>query len=269
MDRLNRVLMCGCVFGMVLGAVTELSARDWRSGIEWEEPPVVTPGEQSGDPPSDAIRLFDGTNLDAWESPKWTVDNGELIVAPGTGDLKTKQKFGSIQFHLEFATPTKIKGSSQARGNSGLFFMDHYEVQILDSYNNKTYFDGQCASIYKQRPPQVNACRPPGAWQTYDIVFVRPELSITDGENGKKSVEVIRPAVITIIQNGVLMVYNFPIEGETAWHVPPTYQPHDVKEPIRLQDHVSGHQVRFRNIWLREIPDTYPKPKPSREPYYL
>ncbi|MGL4942918.1 MAG: 3-keto-disaccharide hydrolase [Thermoguttaceae bacterium] len=244
-------------------SVVTTQANDWRSGIDWEKPAVVAPGATAADPPADAIILFDGTNLDAWKDAKWTVKDKELIVAPGKGDLSTKQKFGSVQLHLEFATPTKVEGSGQGRGNSGLFFMDHYEVQILDSYNNDTYYDGQCAGIYKQRPPLVNACRAPGEWQTYDVIFTRPELKIEDG----KVVEVVRPAFITVIQNGVLVVYNHPIEGDTFYHIPPAYQPHGEKEPIRLQDH--GNLTKFRNIWVREIPDTYEKPKPSREPYYI
>lgn len=254
-------------FGMLLVlsvcGITAVSANDWRSGIDWAKPAVVAPGATASDPPADAIRLFDGKNLDAWEKNKWTVQDGEMIVKPKAGDLATKQKFGSVQLHLEFATPTKVSGSGQGRGNSGIFFMNHYEVQVLDSYKNETYHDGQCASIYKQRPPLVNVCRAPGEWQTYDIIFIRPELKI---ENNKV-VEVVRPAVVTVIQNGVLVIYNHPIEGDTFYHTPPAYQVHGAKEPIRLQDH--GNLTRFRNIWVREIPDTYDKPKPSREPFYM
>ena len=239
-----------------------LIAQDWRSGIAWEKPPIVTPGEKPGDPPSDAIILFDGTDLSAWNKQDWTVADGILTVKPGTGDIRTKQHFGSVQLHLEFATPSEVSGSSQGRGNSGVFFNDKYEVQILDSYDNETYYDGQCASIYKQRAPLVNACRKPGEWQTYDIIYNRPELEIADG----KVVNVIRPAYVTVFQNGVLVINHHEIEGTTFWHTAPVYEAHPPKGPIQLQDH--GNLMRFRNIWVREIPDTNEKPPRTREPYF-
>ena len=249
----------------VFATQSVFAQSDWRSGIAWEEPPIVTPGKTDSDPPSDAIVLFDGKNLDAWDKQEWIInDDGSMTVKPGSGGIMTKQKFGSVQLHIEFATPEKVNPNEtgQGRGNSGVFFMDQYEVQVLDSYDNKTYFDGQCASIYKQRAPMVNACRKPGEWQSYDIIFTRPELKIEDG----KVVEVIRPAYITVIHNGVLVVMNHEIEGMTYYHIPPHYNAHGEKGSISLQDH--GNPMKFRNIWLREIPDTNAKPPRTREPYY-
>ena len=251
------------LFLAAMTAQTIFAQSDWRSGIAWEEPPIVTPGQTDSAPPSDAIVLFDGKNLDAWSRQDWIInDDGSMTVKPGSGGIETKQKFGSVQLHVEFATPEKVEGSGQGRGNSGVFLMNHYEVQILDSVDNETYFDGQCAGIYKQRAPMVNACKKPGEWQSYDIIFTRPVLKIEDG----KVVEVIRPAYITVIQNGVLVVMNHEIEGDTYYHIPPSYVAHGEKESISLQDH--GNPMKFRNIWLREIPDTNEKPPRTREPYY-
>jgi len=245
---------------LVLTAVASAQSRDWRSGIPWEKPQIVTPGVQPGDPPADAIILFDGKDLSAWNG-EWEVVDGEIHIVPGKGTLSTKRKFGSVQFHIEFATPAEVRGREQGRGNSGVFF-GPYEVQILDSYENETYYDGQCASIYKQTPPLVNVCRPPGEWQTYDIIFNRPELKIEDD----KVVEVVRPAYFTVLQNGVLVINRHEVLGSTAWHKPPEYEPHEPTLNIRLQDH--GDKLRFRNIWIREIPDTNVRPAPTREPYF-
>ncbi len=247
---------------VVFGVSVVLIAQDWRSGIAWQKPEIVTPGEKPGDPPSDAIILFDGKDLSAWSGGDWTVQDGIVTVKPGTGDIRTKQQFGSVQLHMEFATPSEVSGSSQGRGNSGVFFNDTYEVQILDNFDNETYYDGQCGGIYKQRPPLVNACRKPGDWQTYDIVYNRPELEIEDG----KVVKVVRPGYITVFQNGVLVVNHHEIEGTTFWHTAPVYEAHAPKGSIRLQDH--GNLMRFRNIWVREIPDTNAKPPQAREPYF-
>ena len=258
---MKKILLIPILIAFV-GTAVVLIAEDWRSGIAWVKPAIVTPGDKPGDPPSDAIILFDGKDLSAWNESKWTVSDGILTVKPGTGDLRTKQHFGSVQLHIEFATPSEVSGSSQGRGNSGVFFNDTYEVQILDSYDNNTYFDGQCASIYKQRAPQVNVCRKPGEWQVYDIVYNRPELEIKDG----KVVKVIRPAYVTVFQNGVLVINHHEIEGTTHWHMPPAYEAHAPKGSIRLQDH--GNLTKFRNIWIREIPDTNEKPQQTREPYF-
>lgn len=241
-----------------------LVAQDWRSGLPWAKPEIVTPGEKPGDPPSDAIILFDGKDLSAWTGGAWTVEDRVLTVKPKSGDIRTKEKFGSVQLHLEFATPEKVSSSSQGRGNSGVFLNDAFEVQILDSYDNETYYDGQCASIYKQRPPQVNVCRKPGEWQTYDIIYNRPELQIEDG----KVVKVVRPAYITVIQNGVLVINHHELLGTTNWHKPPEYEAYIAAEgSIRIQDH--GNLTKFRNIWIRKIPDANITPERTRDPYYM
>ena len=261
---MKRKVALGLLCFVVFGFLAILSAKDWRSGIPWPQPPIVTPGEKPGDPPSDATILFDGKNLDAWEKPLWDVADGVMTVKPKTGMMQTKQEFGSVQFHIEFATPGEVdpRQTGQGRGNSGVFF-GPYEVQILDSYGNETYFDGQCASFYKQRPPLVNVCRKPGEWQTYDIIYNRPELKI---ENGKV-VEVVRPGYVTVFQNGVLVMNHHEIEGTGFWHQAPYYEAHGPLQPIRLQDH--GNPVKFRNIWVREIPDDpRAKPERTREPYF-
>ncbi len=256
---MKRAVMFPFLFAAFFSSMSLFAQHDWRSGIQWEEPKMVTPGAEYGQPPSDAIILFDGKNMDAWSHDNWEVKDGVATVKGG--DVRTKQKFGSVQLHLEFATPEKVEGSSQGRGNSGLFLMDHYEVQILDSYDNQTYFDGQCAGIYKQRPPYVNACRKPGEWQSYDVFFTKPELKIVNG----KVVDVIRPAYVSVVQNGVLVVNNYAIEGDTTYHIPPAYTAHGEKESIRLQDH--GNPIKFRNIWVREIPDSNAKPPRGKEFY--
>jgi hypothetical protein len=212
-------------------------------------PPIVTPGPTAADPPSDAVVLFNGDDLSNWESTKggpseWKVENGYMEITRRTGGLRSKQAFGSCQLHIEWATPDIVKGEGQGRGNSGVFPMRLYEVQVLDSYENTTYADGQAASFYGQSPPAVNACRPPGQWQTYDIIFHRP---IFDGN------DVVKPATITVLHNGVLVQDNFEIEGPAVHKRRPKYVPHADKEPIILQDH--GNPVRYRNIWIRELPD--------------
>ncbi len=251
------------LFVMIAMITATASAKDWRSGIPWTEPAKVTPGEKPGDAPDDAVILFNGKDMSAWNKQDWDVKDGVMTVKPGSGSIETKEKFGSVQLHIEFATPKKVnpRQTGQGRGNSGVFF-GKYEVQILDSYDNTTYFDGQCASIYKQRPPLVNVCRKPGEWQSYDIVFNRPELKI---ENGKV-VEVVRPGYVTVFHNGVLVINHHEIEGVTYWHDAPKYEPHDPKMPIGLQDH--GNLTQFRNIWVREIPDDNTKPARTREPYF-
>jgi hypothetical protein len=249
------------LFGLFVLTAGIVTAQDWRSGIPWEKPPVLTPGAKPGDPPSDALILFNGKSMSEWDK-EWSINKeGELVCVPGKGDIRTKKTFGSVQLHIEFATPAEVSGSSQGRGNSGVFF-GPYELQVLDSYENETYYDGQCASLYKQMPPLVNVCRPPGEWQTYDVIFNRPELKT---ENGNV-VEVIRPGYITVLQNGVLVINRHEILGTTAWHRPPTYEAHEPTLPIRLQDH--GNLTKFRNIWIREIPDTNVRPAPTREPYF-
>ncbi|MDX1945174.1 MAG: DUF1080 domain-containing protein [Pirellulaceae bacterium] len=229
-------------------------AKEYKSGILWPEPAVVDPG--SGGPPSDAIVLFGGENLDGWSGgDKWKIEEG--IATAAGGGITTKEKFGDCQLHLEFATPAEVKGSGQGRGNSGVYLMGRYEVQILDSYDNATYFDGQCASIYKQTPPIVNACRKPGEWQTYDIIFTAPRFN-DDGT-------VKTPCYVTVLQNGILVQNHFELLGGTSFTEPPKYSKHADREPISLQFH--GNPVRFRNIWLREnvSAPVGKKPEPAAE----
>lgn len=226
---------------VVLGARSAARGDEYLSGIEWEEPPVVTPGE-NGAPPSDAVVLFDGKDFSAWKGAEnWKIESGAMVC--GKGDIWTKQGFGDCQFHLEWSSPTPPTGSGQGRGNSGVFFMERYELQILDSYANKTYFDGQAGAIYKQTPPAVNAMRPPGKWNAYDVIWTAPRFN-QDGS--LKS-----PAVITALQNGVLILNHFELKGDTPYHRPPEYAKHADRLPIRLQDH--GNPTRFRNIWVREL----------------
>ena len=210
-------------------------------------PPVVTPGVGTA-PPSDAIVLFDGTDLSSWEKrdgnpAEWEVKDGVMTVVPRTGDIRTKQGFGDVQLHLEWRTPEVIKGEGQGRGNSGVFFMEKYEVQVLDSYDNYTYPNGMAASVYKQTIPLVNACREPGKWQTYDIIFMAPRFN----EQGR----VTHPARVTVIHNGVLVHNNVEIWGTTQFIGLPQYTMHEDRLPLRLQDH--GDLVSFRNIWIREL----------------
>ncbi|HWQ36129.1 MAG TPA: DUF1080 domain-containing protein [Blastocatellia bacterium] len=213
------------------------------------EPTVITPGAKPGDAPSDAIVLFDGKDLSGWKrvldgsEAKWEVKDGYMQVKAGTGDIATKYEYGDCQLHIEWATPAEVKGESQGRGNSGVFLMGHYEVQVLDSYNNKTYFHGQAGAVYKQHAPLVNACRKPGEWQSYDIIFKAPKFD----EMGK----VTERARVTVLHNGVLIQNNVEIYGET-WHDrAPQYIAHGPKGPLKLQDH--GNPVRYRNIWVRPL----------------
>ena len=211
-------------------------------------PEVVTPGENTSQPPSDAIILFDGTDLSQWESAKdssdakWLVKEGYMEVAKKAGNIQTKKKFGDYQLHIEWATPAKISGKSQGRGNSGIFLAGTYEVQVLDSYKNDSYPDGQAAGIYGQKPPLVNVCRPPGKWQSYDIIFHRPIF---------KNEKLVKPATVTVLQNGVLVQDNWTIEGITFHKKRAEYRPHADRMPLELQDH--GNPIRYRNIWLREL----------------
>ncbi|HSB11509.1 MAG TPA: DUF1080 domain-containing protein [Blastocatellia bacterium] len=214
-----------------------------------KEPPSVTPGKTNSDPPSDAIVLFDGKDLSKWRSAndgrdaKWLVKDGYVQVVAGTGDIATRQEFGDCQLHIEWATPAEVKGEGQERGNSGVFLMERYEVQILDSYNNKTYYHGQAGAIYNQFAPLVNASRKPGEWQSYDIIFKCPKFD----EQGK----VTERARITVLHNGVLIQNNVEIYGNT-WHDRAAlYIAHGPKASLKLQDH--GNPMRFRNIWIREL----------------
>jgi hypothetical protein len=217
------------------------------------QPPVVVPGEastqaQPGQPPSDAIVLFDGNSLSAWQGAKggrapWKVEKGYFEVVPKTGDIYTKQAFGDCQLHVEWASPEWVPGQTFDPGNSGVFLASLYEVQIVDSVHSKIYADGQAAAMYGQYPPLVNVCRAPGLWQTYDIVFHDARFD----KDGK----LLRPAIITVLFNGVLVQDHVELTGPTAHHQRPPYQPHPERMPLRLQDH--NYRVRFRNIWIREL----------------
>jgi hypothetical protein len=215
----------------------------------WEpEVKVTNPGKTSADPPSDAIILFDGRNTDAWAGRdngpiKWKVENGALTVVKGTGQIHTKQGFGDCQLHIEWRTPAEVSGEGQGRGNSGIFFMGRYELQVLDSYNNKTYSNGQAASIYKQLPPLVNASRGPGEWQTYDVIWNAPRFN-DDGSLKSQ-------ARITVFHNGVLVQNNATLWGSTQYIGVALYEKHGDKEPLILQDH--GNPISFRNIWVRPL----------------
>jgi hypothetical protein len=216
-------------------------------------PGAVTPGSAPGAAPSDAIVLFDGTNMSAWAgrdggAAPWQLKDGVFSVAPGTGNIHTKQGFGDCQLHVEWAEPAEVRGSDQSRGNSGIMLMSMYELQVLDAWQNPTYADGTVGGIYAQYPPLVIAGRKPGEWQTYDIVFRRARFD----ENG----QLTSPARITVFQNGVLVQDNTRPTGPTAFHDRPPYIKGPEKAPITLQDH--GSPVQFRNIWIRELPDKEP-----------
>ena len=214
------------------------------------EPVVVTPATTPGAPPSDAIVIFDGKDLSKWVSQKdgttpaaWDVVDGAMQVKPKAGGIQSRDVFGSVQLHIEFATPSVVKGASQGRGNSGVFLMNTYEIQVLDSYQNPTYFHGQAGSIYMQHKPLANPIRKPGEWNVYDIVFHAP----TFDEDGK----VVKRATFTAFLNGVLVQDCVEVMGVTAHDRPPYYEKHADKLPIGLQDH--GDLVRFRNIWVRPL----------------
>jgi len=231
---------CFCAGLLVATGAGSAPTDEYKSGVVWPEPPVVKPGDATT-APSDAIVLFDGTDLSAFKNGKqWKVENGYAEVKGKP--IRTKQAFGDCQLHLEFASPAKVKGEGQGRGNSGIYLMGKYEVQILDSFDNSTYPDGQCGAVYKQQPPMVNACRGPGEWQTYDIVFRAPRFD----EAGA----VLSPAYVTVLHNGVLLHNHFELAGSTEWDKPAAYTKHAEKLPLMLQNH--GNPVRFRNIWIRE-----------------
>jgi hypothetical protein len=224
---------------------------EWKSGIVWPEPKVIDPGSATV-PPSDAVVLFDGHDMSKWiGGDAWEVKDGYAVSRKNS--IHSKEKFGDCQIHVEFAEPAKGKGSGQGRGNSGVYIMDRYEIQILDSYDNKTYFDGQCGAVYKQMPPMVNACRKPGEWQTYDILWEAPHFT-ADGA-------VERPAYVTVLQNGVVIHNHTELLGSTAYDEPPKYEKHPDRAPLQLQFH--GNPVRFRNIWVREMKPAVPVGKKS------
>jgi len=216
--------------------------EDWSA-----KPEIVIPGEGT-QPPSEAIVLYGGAgDLDKWESErkgpaKWAAGD-ELTVAARAGGIKTKQSFGDMQLHVEWRSPAEVKGDGQGRGNSGIFLMGKYEVQVLDSYENKTYYNGQAGSIYKQTIPLANACLPPGEWQSYDIIFKAP---VFNKDGSKKS-----SAYVTVIHNGVLIQNHVEILGSTEYIGAPKNDAHPGMLPIHLQDH--GNPVSYRNIWVRHL----------------
>jgi hypothetical protein len=229
-------------------------------GLKWHvhdpdrpHPPVVTPGATPYAPPSDAIVLFDGKDLSKWAqlgkgadagkliAPTWPVKDGYFECA-GNGDLLTREKFGDIQLHVEWSEPSDVKGTSQGRGNSGILIMSRYEIQVLDAFKNPTYADGQAGAIYGQWPPLANPARPPGQWQTYDIVFEAPRF---EGE------KLVKPAYQTVFMNNVLMHNHKEVMGAMVYRKVATYSAHEAEEPLALQDH--HNPVRYRNIWLRRV----------------
>ena len=247
------------LFMAITASAQEKDTFEPRYTEVWDPPVKVTSGEKNA-PPSDAIILFDGKDLNEWTktlggdkdveesikseggTPEWLIENGAMTVKPKTGYIKTKQKFGDIQLHIEWRSPSVVKGEGQGRGNSGIFLMDRYELQILDSYESQTYSNGQAGSIYKQSIPLVNACKGPGEWQTYDVIFMAPVF--TEKGNLKSA------ARITVIHNGVLIQNNYELIGPTQYDKIPRYTAHG-KGSIQLQDH--GDLVSYRNIWVREL----------------
>lgn len=262
-------------FGMIIGLLGGIQAQEAavitpESTELYVELEQVNPGLTPEQPPSDAIVLFDGTDLTAWQvmqlriagdmpgmvesigvyeagratvPAQWEVAGGVMTVAPGTGAIETKRAFGDVQLHLEWNAPVAEGKSGQGYSNSGVFFMGMYEVQILNSYENDTYNNGQASSVYKQHIPLVNASRAPGQWQSYDIIFMAPRFS----EKGS----LISPARITVLHNGVLVQNNVELLGPTTYIGASHYTPHPEKMPLALQDH--GDPVQFRNIWIREL----------------
>ncbi len=240
---MNKTLIFLCLLAVRLTAQDDPKLTEVWTPV----PPVVTPGLNQA-PPSDAIVLFDGKNLDAWTAdkggtPAWSVESGVLTIKPGSGSIATKQSFADCQLHLEWRTPAVVTGESQGRGNSGVFLQGRYEIQVLDSYNNPTYVNGQAGAVYKQHIPQVNVSRPPGEWQTYDIIYTAPRFN-NDGS-------VKTPAFVTVLQNNVLVQNHVEIKGATNHRGQPKYEKHPFQLPLVLQEH--HNPVSFRNIWIREL----------------
>jgi hypothetical protein len=240
MKKLILFLFAGCL------AISYANAQDPKETEDWtRKPAIITPGCKQA-PPSDAIILFrKAKDISNWVSrsgpAKWKTSCGKLTVN-GTGDIMTKEKYGDCQLHVEFRTPSKAISEGQGRGNSGVYIQTLYEVQVLDSYNNETYYNGQAASVYKQSPPLVNASRKPGKWQVYDIVFHAPRFA-ADGS-------VTSPATVTVIHNGVLVQDHYELKGATTYAGLPKYSKHG-DMPFLLQDH--GNPVQYRNVWIRKL----------------
>jgi hypothetical protein len=251
------VIVCAAAWTLsaspVMSQNPPMASGGWpMHALDRPQPRVVTPGRMTAPvpPPSDAVVLFDGTSLSHWRSADkpdaaagWKVADGYMEVVRGAGTIESRQSFGDVQLHVEWSAPSPATASGQNRGNSGVFLMGQYEVQVLDSYDNVTYPDGQAGAIYGQYPPLVNASRPPGEWQTYDIVFVAPRF------NASGAVE--SPARMTVFHNGVLVQHDVALLGPTSNQRRDPYVAHPDRLPIRLQDH--GDPVRFRNIWVRDM----------------
>jgi hypothetical protein len=250
-----RIALAALALALGAWAACAQSPEDWPiHDRSRPQPQVVTPGtfstpEEPGRPPSDAVVLFGGEDLSKWKSQKgggpapWKVESGYFEIVPETGGIETKDGFGSCQLHVEWQAPSPPKGEDQDRGNSGVFLMGLYEVQVLDSFESQTYPDGQAAALYGQYPPLVNASRPPGEWQVYDIAFEAPSF---DSEG-----KLLKPARVTVFHNGVLVQHASELTGPTAHKRRPPYEVHPAKLPLSLQDH--EHPVRYRNIWIREL----------------
>lgn len=246
---ISAVAVLACTAGFAQGR-TDFPMKPEMTEIWDPEVRVVTPGATPMDAPSDAIVLFDGTNLsaewtnDAGNEPGWKVADGCATVVKGTGVIKTKRQFNDFQLHIEWTSPTEVVGESQGRGNSGIFLQGLYEVQVLDNYNNRTYRNGQAGSLYKQHAPLVNVCKAPGVWQTYDIIYTAPRFN-PDGT-------FFTPPTVTVLHNGVLVQNHVALRGPTEYIGIPEYfvKAHGAG-PIVLQDH--GNPVRYRNIWIREL----------------
>jgi Domain of Unknown Function (DUF1080) len=264
---MNKILLGACATLSLI--CTSLSAADVDAkpgfgyqdtplvpGLQWHvhdglrpQPRAVTPGtfstqEQPGKPPSDAIVLFDGTDLSKWKNKGWKVENGAMISVKGAKNQVSEQEFGDIQLHLEWQSPTPPEKEGQHRGNSGVFLMGIYEIQILDIYQNPTYADGQPGAIYGSYPPLVNATRMPGEWQMYDIIWECPKF---DGD------KLVKPAYVTVFVNGIVVQHRKELLGKTNHKKAAAYEPHAATGPIVLQDHASP--VKFRNIWVRPLTD--------------
>ena len=253
------------VFLLALSLATVAQAQTpahWKAhDMTRPRPEMVKSGQSLPvPPPSDAIVLFDGKDLSKWRGrdggpSKWIIKDDYMESVRGAGYIITRDSFGDVQLHVEFATPSNVQGKSQGRGNSGVFLMDLYEVQVLDSYDNPTYADGQASAIYGQYPPLVNASRKPGEWQAYDIIFRRPRFNPDGG--------LAKPARFTVLHNGVLVQDNVEAWGTTTWLQSFGYPTHADRLPLSFQDH--GNPVRFRNVWLRELPES-PRPGPPAKP---
>lgn len=246
----SRIVALLAVPVLIVGLSRALAAQTNPKATEvWEPvPKVITPGVGTS-APSDAIVLFNGTDLSQWvrdpegTAPRWKVEDGAFMPVSGSGGLRTKRAFGDCQLHIEWRTPAAVSGEGQGRGNSGVFLMGRYEVQVLDSYDNRTYANGQAASLYKQAIPLVNASRRPGEWQSFDIVFRAPRRDAAGN--------VTTPAFVTVFHNGVLVQDHVALKGNTVYTGQPFYEKHADKEPLMLQDH--GNPVAFRNVWIREL----------------